>query len=139
MSRRFAGAAALLAIALAVTGCGDDKTGEVSGMVTVDGEPAPHGSSISIVPADGKGTPGGGLLEGGKYSTKLAVGPAKVKVTVPKFASGRKSPAPKAGPGAGDDRVVGELDLFNEKGQSDLTYDVTSGRQEKNWNLQTKK
>lgn len=137
--RRFAGVAGLLAAALAVAGCGDDKLGEVTGTVTVDGEPAMHGSSISIVPADGKGTPGGGLLDGGKYDTKVAVGPAKVRVTVPKFASGRKSPAPKAGPGSGEDRVVGELELVDETGKSDLTYDVKPGRQEKNWNLKTKK
>jgi hypothetical protein len=61
--RRSAGAAGLLAAALAVAGCGGEATGEVHGTVTVDGQPPPVGSSINFTPADGKG--GGATIEGG--------------------------------------------------------------------------
>jgi hypothetical protein len=128
----------LLAAVLAVAGCGGEKTGEVTGTVTVDGHAPPVGSSISFIPADGKSPSAGGGIEDGKYTaTKVPVGPAKVRIIVPKFASG-KAPKPQAGPGAEGDRVVGELVLVDDQGRTELTYEVKSGRQEKNWELKTK-
>jgi hypothetical protein len=143
--RRSAGAAGLLAAALALVGCAGEKTGEVTGTVTVDGQPAPLGSSISFASVDGKSAGGGGGIDAGKYTaTSLPVGPTKVRIIVPKFASGKAPGAPKAGPGAagpggGDDRVVGELTLVTADGQSELTYEVKPGKQEKNWEMKTKK
>ena len=137
--RRFAGAAGLLAVALAAAGCGGAKTGDVTGTVRVDGQPPPVGSSISFVPADGKSTAAGGAIEDGKYTAaNVPAGPTKVRIIVPKFASGRAAPKPKAGPGAEGDRVVGELTLVDESGKTELTFDVKPGHNEKNWDLKSK-
>ena len=138
--RRFAGVAGLMVIALAAAGCGGEKTGDVTGTVTVDGQPPPVGSSISFVPADGKSSSAGGAIEDGKYTaTKVPVGATKVRIIVPKFASGKApAPKPKAGPGAEGERVVGELVLVDDQGRTELTYDVKPGRNEKNWDLKSK-
>jgi hypothetical protein len=134
--RRWAGAAALLAAALAVAGCGGEKTGDVTGTVTVDGQPPPNGSSIRFAPTDGKSSGGGGQIESGKYSVSgVAVGPAKVTIIVPKFAAEKKA---LAGPGGEGDRVVGEVVVTDEGGSTDLTYEVKPGRNEKNWSLKSK-
>jgi hypothetical protein len=133
--RRFVGAAGLIAAVLAVAGCGDATTGEVTGTVTMDGRPPPVGSSITFTPADGKSAGAGAVIESGKYATKVPVGTSKVQVRVPKFAAEK---APQAGPGGGGERVVGDQLLADDKGQTEFTYEVTPGKQEKNWNLKTK-
>jgi hypothetical protein len=134
--RRSAGAAGLVAAVLAVAGCGDARTGEVTGTVTVDGRAPPVGSSISFVPADGQSPTAGATIESGKYAAKVPVGTAKVQVRVPKFAAEK---AGQAGPGpGGGDRVVGELLLVDGSGKTELTYEVKPGSQEKNWDLKSK-
>lgn len=136
--RRMAGAAGLVALALAISGCGGNTTSDVTGTVTVDGKAPPEGSSITFIPADGKSAGGGAPIESGKYTvSKVPVGATKVRITVPKFASGKPA-APRAGPGSDGERVIGELDLVDEQGQADLTYEVVSGRNEKNWQLRAK-
>src|SRR5437868_4602721 len=96
--RHSAGAAGLLVAALAVAGCGGAKTGEVTGTVTVDGQPPPTGSSITFIPADGRSPSAGATIEAGKYSAKVQAGPAKVQVRVPKFASGKTGQPGPGGP-----------------------------------------
>lgn len=134
--RRSAGAAGLLAAALVVAGCGDVKTGEVTGTVTIDGRTPPAGSSITFVPADGQSPTAGATLQDGKYTATVPVGPAKVRISAPKFAE-EKAGQPGPGPGGGQ-IVEGDLlpDRFNNK--TELTYEVKPGRQEKNWELSTK-
>ena len=141
-ARSLAGAAGVLAALLTAAGCGEPGTGEVTGAVTVDGQPAPTGSSINFVSTDGKSAGAGATITDGKYTaTKVPVGAAKVQIRVPKFAAG-KPKAAKGGPGPGGPDggqiVVGDAlpDKFNN--QTELTYDVKPGHQEKNWDLSTK-
>ena len=59
-----------------------EKTGDVTGTVTVDGQPPPVGSSISFVPADGKSSSAGGAIEDGKYTaTKVPVGATEIRTS----------------------------------------------------------
>jgi hypothetical protein len=137
-SRRFAAAAGLVAVAvaLAVAGCGDTKTGEVTGTVTVNGQTPPIGSSITFTPADGRAPGAGATIESGKYvATKVPIGTAKVQVRVPKFAAEK---APRAGPGGEGERVVGDLLVTDDSGKTEMTYEVKPGKNEKNWDLKTK-
>jgi hypothetical protein len=124
--------------ALAVTaGCGDTgpATADVSGTVTVDGKPPPAGSSISFVPVDGKAGTSGCLIENGRYSTRVAVGTAKVEIRAPRaIGTPRK---PEDGPG-GEGQIVEESLPEKYNANSELKFDVKPGRNEKNWDLKTK-
>src|SRR5262245_5215809 len=135
-TRCFTGAASLLGALLALAGCtGGSKTGVVSGAVTVDGQTPAAGSSISFFPSDGKAATAGALLEDGKYTVRVPVGTAKVEIRVPRAVSGAKGEA--AGPGPGGDRIEESLPArYNDN--TELTYEVKPGRQEKNWELKTR-
>jgi hypothetical protein len=126
----------LTALALAA-GCGPGPgTGEVSGTVMVDGQPAPPGSSITFVPADGKSPTAGALIENGKYTTRVPVGPAKVQVRAPKTVAKPKA-GKQAGPGADADLVEESLPAkYNDN--TTLTYDVKPGTNTKDWDLKTR-
>jgi hypothetical protein len=126
----------LTALALAA-GCGPGSgTGEVSGTVRVDGELAPPGSSITFVPSDGKSPTAGALIQDGKYTTRVAVGPAKVQVRAPKTVAKSKA-AKQAGPGAEADLVEESLPArYND--DTTLTFDVKPGTNTKDWELKTR-
>ena len=67
------GSGTVLAIALAflgagVAGCGPSLA-RVSGTVTFNGEPVSKGT-VTLVPADGRGSASGGLIENGRYAIK---------------------------------------------------------------------
>src|SRR5262249_26074939 len=55
---------------------------DVSGRVTIDGQPMPNGS-ITFIPADGKGKPSAGEVKDGLYSVKVPPGTAKVAISRP--------------------------------------------------------
>ena len=130
-------AAGLTAALLAVAGCGGSKSAEVTGTVTVDGQTPPTGSSITFVPADGKSPSAGALIEDGKYTAKdVPVGTAKVEIRVPKL-SGRPKKE-QAGPGAGETIGLGDALPAKYNDKTELTFDVKSGKNEKNWDLSTK-
>jgi hypothetical protein len=123
--------AAIVLIALAA-GCGDQTTGEVTGMVKIDGKPAPPGSSITFFPTDGKSPTAGGLIEGGKYSVRVPVGIAKVEIRAPRRAS-----RPKEGPGPRGDLVEESLPAkYND--QSELRLDVHPGKNAQDFDLRGK-
>jgi hypothetical protein len=133
-----AGRAAGLLTALALAaGCGQGPgTGEVRGTVTVDGQPAPPGSSITFVPADGKAPTAGALIENGKYTARVPVGPAKVQVRAPKTVAKPKA-GKQEGPGAEGDLVEESLPAkYNDS--TTLTYDVKPGTNTKDWDLKTR-
>jgi hypothetical protein len=135
-TRRVGWTAGLLtALALAV-GCGPAGTGEVTGTVKVDGQPAPLGSSITFIPADGKSPTAGALIEDGKYTTRVPVGPSKVQIRAPKTVAKPKA-AKQEGPGADADLVEESLPAkYNDN--TTLTYDVKPGTQTKDWDLKTR-
>jgi hypothetical protein len=130
----FGVAGLLTALALAA-GCGrGPATGEVSGTVTVDGNVPAPGSSITFLPADGKSPTAGALIHQGKYATQVPVGTAKVQVRVPRVVGKAKT---KEGPGAGRDKLEEALPAkYNDN--TELTFDVKSGRNTKNWDLKAR-
>lgn len=131
--------AGLVGVAALTIGCtGGGSSGEVSGTVTVDGQTPAAGSSITFIPTDGKSPTAGAVIDGGKYSAQVAVGPAKVEIRVPRAsgqAAGSKS-GPGSGPGGG--RIEESLPAKYHD-QSELSIEVKSGKNPKNWELSTKK
>ena len=135
-------APALLVALAALAGCGGDQPGEVSGTVSVDGQVPTEGSSITFVPT-GQTAGGGGLIEGGNYAVKLARGNYKVEIRVPKPLKGAKAapagdgPQP-GGPGTGGPGGPANIEeslppKYND--QTELTFEVKSGGNPKNWEL----
>src|SRR5512138_2445750 len=119
MRTRFVGGVSGLVVGLlALAGCDSGpRMGEVSGTVTVDGQTPPPGSSISFVPADGKGPSAGALIQDGKYKTKVPVGMTKVEIHVPRTRKGKAT----EGPGPGGDTVDDALPpKYHEK--TELSY-----------------
>jgi hypothetical protein len=133
-TRRFAAAAGLLAALAAAAGCdAGPRTGEVTGTVTVDGRVPAEGSSISFIPADGGSPTAGDLIENGRYAALVPVGTAKVQIRVPRPVGG------SAGPAEGPEGDVIEESLperYNDR--TELTFEVKSGRNEKNWAVSAK-
>lgn len=119
-------------------GCNDGPpTGEVSGLVTVNGAIPANGSSITFIPLDGKAPSAGNTLKEGKYSVKVPVGTAKVELRVPRPVARRKDGA-KDGPGPGGDLIEESLPAeYNNN--TTLRFDVQPGKQEKNWDVQLPK
>ena len=62
-----------------LAGCGGDGRIEVGGQVTFDGQPIDRGT-IDFLPADGQGPTAGGLIEGGRYSVRVAPGKKRVEI-----------------------------------------------------------
>jgi hypothetical protein len=135
--RRAGWAAGLLTALALAAGCGGPATGEVTGTVTVDGKTPPEGSSITLIPTDGKSrTVGDQNFIDGKYTVRdVPVGTYKVEIRVPRPVTRPK--AAKEGPGAEGDQIEESLpDKYNN--QSELRLDVHSGKNEKDWPLKTK-
>lgn len=134
-------AGGLLAVGFtALLGCsGEPTNGEVSGTVTVDGAPPMDGSSITFVPANG-GT-AGFTFEGntGKYVVQVPVGSSKVQIYAvrKKDTKGKAKAAEGPGPSGGSDIEMILGPEYND--QTTLTLDVKPGKNEKNWDLKSKK
>jgi len=136
-------AARAAAFLVLLAGCGESmKRADVTGKVTVDGQPLENGA-ISFFPADGKGPTGGGIIEDGEYLVQMPLAdadpgqPRRMKVTIS---------APK---------VVGMKKLYNTEqslerpvtaeslpprynAKSELTIDVKPGSNEQNFDLKSK-
>ena len=70
----------LVVVLLVFTGsCGGDGRVDVAGQVTFDGKPIDQGT-IDFVPADGQGPTAGGLIQGGRYSVRVAPGRKRVEI-----------------------------------------------------------
>ena len=76
----FGGVGLSLLLMTFVAGCGESSNEvEVSGKITIDGEPVPRGS-ISFVSADGEAPAGGGVIQDGTYTAKVPPGEKVVLV-----------------------------------------------------------
>jgi hypothetical protein len=130
-------AAIVLSIIISATGCDQGPpTGLVTGTVKTDGQVPPPGSSITFFPADGKSPSTGAVLNEGRYSVRVPVGMARVEIRAPRPAA--KSSANAEGPGAEGGLIEESLpEKYND--QSELTLDVKSGSNEKNWELTGKR
>ena len=113
-------------------GCGGQGS-TVSGTVTYNGKPVEKGN-ISFAPADGKGTPVGGEIKGGRYSVSN-VTPGKCKVLVSSYVA--------AGSDSMGDAVKNKTTKLpsdaiapNDEGNG-KTHDIGSGSTELNLTLTT--
>ena len=131
VGRRFGG---LVLCALLIAGCDASKFAEVSGTVTVDGKPVSAGS-ITFLPVDGLTPTAGGQIKDGKYSVKVPVGPMKVTISAPKAIGKKKL---YATPDSPEGTLYAEAlpERYNEK--TELTLDVKSGSNDKDWELKGK-
>jgi hypothetical protein len=108
-------------------------TAEVSGSVTVDGEPAETGA-IGFFSVDGKSPTSGGEIKEGRYTAQVPFGKMKVEVRVPKVVGHQKlydTPDSKTQP------VMQETlpEKFND--QTELRIDVQPGTNEHDFDLNT--
>jgi hypothetical protein len=117
---------------LALAGCGQQTTGEVSGTVQVDGTPLAKGA-ILFVPADGKAPTAGGDITDGRCSVRVPVGVMKVSISAPKVV-GKKQLYPTPDSPMGE--VVEEAlpERYNEK--TELQLVVRPGQNPKDFELQ---
>jgi len=125
--------ASALVVLACLPGCEDGpRTGEVTGTVKVAGQIPPAGSSITFIPTDGKSQTAGAMLQDGRYSVRVPVGMSKVEIRVPRPVS---RPGSKVqGPGAEGGLIEESLPAkYND--QSELTFEVKPGKNEKNWDL----
>jgi hypothetical protein len=125
----FALAAGLLA------GCGDGPaSATVSGEVKVDGVPVEKGT-ITFTPADGKGQPVTADVVNGKYEVRTTAGKKTVMISAPVVVEKRKdSTAPDA------QWIESTKESLPDKyhSKSELTLDVQSGSNTKDWDLKVK-
>ncbi len=138
ISIRAAAAAVGLAGILGLAGCSSGPaTADVTGSASVDSVPIEDGH-ISFFPADGQGATAGGLIKSGKYEAKgVAIGKMKVIVSSSKVVGKKKV---YDTPDSPEMPVTKEVlpDKFSNPGLTELTFDVKSGKNEKNWDLPSK-
>ena len=133
----------MVAVALATilaVGCDTGPTmGVVSGTITIDGEVAPVGSSITFIPTEGAGPTAGAMVEEGKYTAEVPVGTSKVEIRAPRELGIRF--AQREGPGSEEAGGTGQIreslpPRYNDN--TELTFDVQKGENLKDWDLSTK-
>ena len=119
MNRVLVGLAIGLALGLTSCGGGAQATVEVSGLVTLDGQPLPDGQ-IAFLPEAGGGVGGSGPIKDGRYSVRAQPGKNTVQITASKMLP---LPAGKTGMmGAKEEARQYIPDQYNAK--SKLTADV---------------
>jgi hypothetical protein len=125
----------LLAAVLAATlGCSDQSSGEVTGMIRVDGKPLEKGA-ITFISADGQAGTAGGEIKNGRYSVRVPVGRMKVVISMP-VEDKKKKLYPTADSPEMWMYREGLPARYNEK--TELELDVKSGTIQKDWELQEK-
>ena len=135
-ARKLTGMALTFVLAAAVLGCDSGPPmGDVEGVVTVDGAPAAMGA-ITFTPTDGQRAPAGCEIKDGKYAVRVAVGPCKVELRVPKKIGEKKL--------YGNDPHSTSAPVFEESlpgkynDTTDQKHDVTAGRTTKNWDAKSR-
>lgn len=124
-----------IALCLSVTGCNHGPPyGDVSGQVTLDGQPVETGS-IRLIPIDGNTASGGGTIEHGHYTAShVPVNKFRVEINAGK--------GPAMPPGTDPLKYQGvmgvELIPARYNTQSELTLDVKEGTHEHDFKLESK-
>jgi hypothetical protein len=126
----------LLAVLAVAAGCSgqDPNRGEVTGMVTINGQPAASGA-VAFSPVDGQSPTSGGKIVNGLYSVKASTGTVKVAIRVPKVVGERKlydTPDSPVQP-LMEESLPPE---YNDR--TTLTFDVQPGVNEHNFDLKSK-
>lgn len=106
---------------LMVVGCLGDGLADVSGTVTMDGQPLKEGEII-FEAADNSTTPAGGKIAEGKYSLRVTPGAKKVKVLASRPTS---KPDPVMGSAARESALGAEYNT-----NSTLKADIKPGKQD---------
>ena len=118
-----------------ILGCDGVRMADVGGTVKYEGLPIDEGT-IAFYPADGKGPSAGGPIKNGQYSAKAPLGNMKVTVSWPK-GTGVKRKLYE------NDPKSAEIELKNESlpgkytspTTTELTFEVKSGSNNKDWDL----
>ncbi|MBN1853202.1 MAG: hypothetical protein JW829_10780 [Pirellulales bacterium] len=125
----------LLAAFLLVPGCSDQmKTGDVTGNIQVDGQPARTGS-IAFIPVDGKSPTAGAEILGGQYSAKVPLGEVKVEIRVSKVVGHKKL---YDTPNSPIQPILEEVLPEKYNNQTELQMKVEPGKNQKDFDLKTK-
>ena len=132
MMRRAFGSAIVLAACAGLIGCGGPRQQQVSGTVTLDGQPVKSGH-LRFSPTE-RTSSAEGLIQQGKYTLRVAPGKYKVEIYSPRSRGKGKRPA---GPGA-DAEVFEETIPAHYNTRTDLTVEVTSDKKEYDFPLKSK-
>jgi len=124
------------AVLVCTFGCGgqDPNRGEVSGIVTINGQPAATGA-VAFSPVDGQSPTSGGKIVDGKYTVKASTGTSRVAIRVPKVVGQRKlynTPDSPVQP------LMEETLPAEYNDRTTLTLEVKPGANEHNFELTTK-
>ena len=134
--RRLAGMALTFLLSVVVLGCDSGPPmGDVEGVVTVDGTPAAAGA-ITFTPTDGQRAPAGGEIKNGKYAVRVAVGPCKVELRVPKKIGEKKLYGNDPNSPTAPEFEESLPEKYNDN--TDLKHDVAAGKTTKNWEAKSR-
>ncbi|OWK45490.1 hypothetical protein [Fimbriiglobus ruber] len=133
--RMVASLVSCVGVAFLVTGCGGPPTGTVDGQVTIDGKPLDKGV-ISFAPIDGSGGPPvTANVENGKYRLQAQTGNKRVMISAPLVTGKRKE---STAPDAPMVEITEERLSEKYNVRSDLTFEVKSGGNTKDWAVESK-
>jgi hypothetical protein len=132
--RLAAWAAVALLAGLAVAGCADRTTAEVSGTITFDGQPVEAGG-IAFVPVDGKSPTAGGHIKDGQYKVRVPVGTAKIVINGTKVIGKKKL---YDTPDSPEMPLATELLPAKYNEETELRFEVRPGLNEKDFDLRSK-
>ena len=138
VDRRVSMFAAVVLLLVALTGCGGPQRGEVTGQVTLDGQPI-DGGEIRFLP--NVGLPARATIVNGRFAIPAATGPSlgEVRVEVRWIRkTGKQVPAmAPAPPGTMIDETAEAVpDRFNRN--SELTTNIQAGANTADFALSTK-
>jgi hypothetical protein len=123
-------------VSLAAQGCSSDSSkGAVSGTVTLDGQALASGL-IRFVPVDGRTPSADATITDGEFSAEVPIGEKRVSISAPKVVGKRKAYQTADAPSID---IVEELLPARYNVTSELTLNVTGGRQEAEFKLESGK
>jgi hypothetical protein len=117
-------------------GCGSSEFIEVSGSVSVDGQPLKEGD-ISFVPLDKRFGGEGGKVSNGKFTMRARPGKNRIEIRANEVVPGKTVPS-AAGPDAPPEPMIRSIvpPKYNE--QSTLEEDVSAAKRTFTFDLKTK-
>lgn len=137
MTRKLlAGSIGLSLLLLINAGCGSGRSDlvEVTGKVTLDGQPVNQGK-VTLEATDGKGGVEGGSIENGEYSVMTTPGSKAVKINSPKVVGQKKTYGTADSP---TEDVTEEAIPKNYNRNTDLKIEVSSSSLEHDFDLKSK-
>lgn len=124
-----------ISCAVLVTACGcsgDSSTGELSGRVTLDGQPLDN-AQIRFQPIDGLAPTTGGSITNGQYSVRLPVTKHRVEISATRMPAGKAVEKHSS-----VDIQITQLVPAKYNTSSELTVDVKPGKNEQQFELKSR-